>query len=156
MGLSKSRVILDTYSEGPLKGLQNGDRRYSVEFLPNINVGSWHIVDGQKVTFNFPGQRRSCYRCLKVSNECLGRGIAKDCEAAGGVRKLLFDHMKEFWQTINYTPDDSAIRSDILEEDDIMAHQIGGQFTPKRNDENKGVSAMNVWCLKCEMVSKKI
>ena len=139
--VEKSRVILDTYSEGPLKGLQNGDRRYSLEFLPNINVGAWHIVDGQKVTFSFPGQKRSCYRCLRVATECLGKGIAKDCEAAGGQKKLLSDHMREFWSIINYTPDVSTTGSDTLEEDDIIEHQVGGDFTPKRKMENKDAAS---------------
>ena len=131
--VEKTKVILDTYIEGPLKGLQNGDRRYSVEFLPNINVGAWHIIDGQKVTFSFPGQRRSCFRCLKIASECLGNAIAKDCEAAGGARRLLVDHMKEFWQLIKYTPDAVPANQDLSEEDDLIEHQLGGEFTPKRN-----------------------
>ena len=34
--VDKSKVILDTYTERPLKGLQNGDRRYLVEFFHNM------------------------------------------------------------------------------------------------------------------------
>ena len=58
--VERTKVILDTYTEGPLRGLQNGDRRYTLEFFHNLHVGALHIIDGQKVTFSFPGQRRSC------------------------------------------------------------------------------------------------
>ena len=153
--IEKSRVILDTYKDGPLKGLQNGDRRYSIELMPNIHVGSWHILDGQKVTFSFPGQRRSCFRCLKVASECLGNGIAKDCEAAGGLRKLLVDHMKEFWEIIKYTPDSVSMNKDIVEEDDLIEHQLGGEFTPKRNLNNQGVMAARCGALSVKWFPKR-
>ena len=100
--IHKTKVILDTYQEGPLKGLQNGDRRYFVEFFPNIPIGALHVADGQKVTFSYPGQKRSCFRCLNTAYECPGNGFAKACEAAGGSRKLLSLHMQEFWRKIKY------------------------------------------------------
>ena len=103
--IQKTKVILDTYKEGPLFGLQNGDRRYYIEFFPNISIGTLHIVDGQKVTFSYPGQKRSCFRCLNIAHECPGNGIAKDCEAAGGSRKLLSAHMQELWAKIKYSPE---------------------------------------------------
>ena len=130
--VEKTKVILDTYSEGPLKGLQNGDRRYTVEFLPNIPIGAFHIIDGHRVTFSYPGQKRTCYRCLKVAQECLGNGIGKECEASGGEKKLLMSHMQEFWQRINYIPDIMPSSIDSADNLENIEQQIGGAFTPKR------------------------
>ena len=129
--VQRTKVILDVYNEGPLKGLQNGDRRYFVEFSPYVSVGTLHILDGQKVTFTFAGQKRSCFRCLKVSNECLGNGIARECEAAGGQRKLLAVHMQEFWTQIKYSPEEADIPVDLDECQEEIEQQVGGAFTPK-------------------------
>ena len=129
----KTKVVLDTFKEGPLKGLQNGDRKYVVEFFPNISVGTLHIVDGQKVTFSFPGQKRSCFRCLNVSHECPGNGIAKNCEAAGGSRKLLSVHMQEFWTKIKYSPGIPPTTEELAENDDDIELQVGGSFTSEPN-----------------------
>ena len=46
--IHKTKVILDTYQKGPLKGLQNGDRKYFVEFFPNIPIGALHVEMGRK------------------------------------------------------------------------------------------------------------
>ena len=87
------------------------------------------------MTFSFPGQKRSCYSCLKVAHECSGNGIAKDCEAAGGQRKLLSLHMQEFWEKIKYTPD--VLPSRIEEQVDNVEQQVGGIFTPQKIDGMK-------------------
>lgn len=68
--VEKKKVILNTYKEGPLCGFQNGDRKYSLEFRTDITVGPTHVIDGQKVTFSFPGQRRTCFRCFETPNLC--------------------------------------------------------------------------------------
>ena len=129
--IQKTKVILDTYQEGPLKGVQNGDRRYFVEFFPNIPIGALHVVDGQKVTFSYPGQKRSCFRCLNVAHDCPGNGIAKACEAAGGSKKLLSVHMKEFWCKIKYSPELLPSSEQVPDDIDDIQLQIGGSFTPK-------------------------
>jgi len=68
----------------PLKGMKNGDRSYKVEIKPSTSLGSYHVIDGQKVTIKFPGQQQTCARCLKTLQTCKGRGIAKKCEIVGG------------------------------------------------------------------------
>ena len=113
--VEKKKVILDTYKEGPLCGFQNGDRKYSLEFRTDITVGPTHVIDGQKVTFSFPGQRRTCFRCFETPNLCQGRGVAKDCEAAGGVRVMLTDYMTKFWAKIKYKPDKTDLPTDLEE-----------------------------------------
>ena len=151
--IHKTKVILDTYQDGPLKGLQNGDRRYFVEFYPNISIGALHVVDGQKVTFSYPGQKRSCFRCLNIAHSCPGNGIARACEAAGGSRKLLSVHMQEFWSLIKYTPQVLPSSDQVTEDIDEIQLQIGGSFTPKvkpaqahtKNDSNsKRCTAVSV------------
>ena len=129
--IDKKKVILDTYKEGPLSGLQNGDRKYSVEFRTDIVIGPVQVIDGQQVTFSFPGQRRTCFRCFQTPNLCLGKGIARDCEAAGGEKVFLSDYMLKFWNTINYKPGKSELPSDL--EVTEADYQIGGAFTPKQN-----------------------
>ena len=140
--VEKTKVILETFNDGPLKGLQNGDRRYTVEFYPNVNVGTLHIVDGQRVTLSFPGQKRSCYRCLKVSQQCPGHGVAKECEAAGGQRQLLINHMQEFWKSIGYECDTVKDMENFSDDREIIEQQVGGQFTPAK-EVPSGKSANN-------------
>ena len=79
-----SKVIYSVFTEGPLKGIKNGDRNYKIELMPNTNIGSYHVIDGQKVTVRYAGQQQTCARCLKSARECKGSGVARRCEAAGG------------------------------------------------------------------------
>ena len=155
--VEKAKVILDTYREGPLVGIQNGDRRYTVEFRPDILVGTVHIIDGQKVNLSYPGQKRSCFWCLKGNYECPGKGVARDCKAAGGERKLLTEYMVEFWKKINYSPDrksDSDDLDDLAEEAEVIQHQVGGQFTPK-SKPFKEVSGENYGAVSVKWFPKK-
>ena len=59
--------------------------------------------------------------------------MAKECEAAGGSRKLLSTHMKEFWNRIKYLPDTMPVEEDG-ETDNTFQQQVGGSFTSKRKD----------------------
>ena len=43
-------VVYGVFSEGPLKGLRNGDRSFKIEIKPSTNLGSYHVLDGQRVT----------------------------------------------------------------------------------------------------------
>ena len=49
-----NKVIHGVYTEGPLKGLKNGDRSFKLEIKPNENIGTYHLIDGQKVTVRYP------------------------------------------------------------------------------------------------------
>ena len=48
-----TRVIYCTYSEGPLKGLKNGDRSYKMELKVNENIGTYHVLHGTKITLRY-------------------------------------------------------------------------------------------------------
>ena len=76
-----NKVIYGVFSEGPLKGIRNGDRHFKLELTPKTQIGSYHVLDGQKVYLRYPGQQQTCARCLKTAQWCKGRGIAKRCES---------------------------------------------------------------------------
>ena len=42
-----TKVVYGVFSEGPLKGIINGDRSYKLEIKPSTNLGSYHAIDGQ-------------------------------------------------------------------------------------------------------------
>ena len=44
-----TKVVHCVFGDGPLKGFKNGDRCYKMEVKPESNIGSYHILDGNKV-----------------------------------------------------------------------------------------------------------
>ena len=54
-----SKVVHSVFSEGGLKGLRNGDRFYKMEVRPGTDLGSYHIIDGNKITLRYPGQQQT-------------------------------------------------------------------------------------------------
>ena len=147
--VEKKKVIMDTFKEGPLAGIQNRTRKYTIEIRPELAVGTTHFIDGCKVSFNYPGQRKFCFRCFKVDKECLGRGLAKVCEEAGGPKVQFSDYMTEFWKKIKYSPEKNLLTKEIDLEPDFEV-QIGGYFTPRQaaappaNKNNTNYGAVSV------------
>ena len=132
--MEKKKVIMDTFKDGPLSGLQNGTRKYTIELRPDLAIGTTHIIDGQKVNLSYPGQKRFCFRCFKVDRDCPGKGVARDCESEGGERVFLSDHMLGFWKKINFLPDKKELPEDIEDTENVgFEVQVGGHFTPKAN-----------------------
>ena len=133
-----NKVIHEVFTEGPLKGLKNGDRSYKLEIKPNENIGTYHILDGQKVTMRYPGQQQTCARCFETSRMCKGGGIAKRCEEAGGVKVELGDYIIKLWGEIGYVPGKDAELADALEEHgdegDTVSQKLGGTFTPAKQN----------------------
>ena len=41
------RVVYGVFSDGPLRGLKNGDRSFKLELPPGSNIGSYHVLYGQ-------------------------------------------------------------------------------------------------------------
>ena len=140
------KVVYGVYHEGPLKGLKNGDRSYRIEIKPGTNLGSYHVLDGQRVTLRYPGQSQTCARCPKTSMDCKGRGIARKCEAEGGQKQDFVEYITNLWVTIGYSPISGAVRprSSSCESLDDIDLQIGGEFTP-----NKYVSATDKYTGVC-------
>ena len=132
-----SKVVHSTFSEGPLRGLKNGDRSVKMEIKPGMNIPTYHVLFGHKITLRYPGQKQTCARCYQTSQHCMGGGIARKCEAAGGERVEFCDFILGMWENIGYTPQEVEIASLY---DDLGAaeegalgspiQQLGGGFTP--------------------------
>ena len=70
-----------------MRGIKNGDRSYKLEIKPGSNLGSYHLIDGQRVNIRYNGQHQTCARCLETAMNCKGRGVARRCETEGGIKK---------------------------------------------------------------------
>ena len=126
--LVTTKVVHGVYQEGPLKGMKNGDRSYKTEVKLGENIGSYHVLDGSKVSLRYPEQKQTCGRCHETPQNCKGRGIARKCEAEGGVRIEFCDYILGLWKRIGYSPPSGELES--LEDLDHEAEQVGGKFTP--------------------------
>ena len=125
--LVTSKVIYGVFGDGPLQGIRNGDRLYKVELKPSINLGTYHVIDGQKVTARYPGQQQTCARCFGTPQTCPGKGMARRCEQEGGPRTEFTDYIFQLWDKIGYNPGQVELSPDINEEN---VSQDGGRFTP--------------------------
>ena len=111
-----------------LAGKLNGNRSYMVEITKPM--GSFHIIDGEKVSIRYRGQLRTCARCHQPETQCPGKSVAKECTAP---RVLLSCHMQEHWKTVSYVPDRDSDNLEEVEEETMVNVQIG----PKKV-ENEG------------------
>ena len=134
-----TRVVHSTYGEGPLKGLKNGDRSVKMNIKPGTNIPTYHVLFGHKVILRYPGQKQTCARCYKSSQHCMGSGMARRCEAAGGEKNDFSDYVQGMWANVGYTPEEVEVASlyddlGISEELDLGApiQQRGGKFTPPK------------------------
>ena len=97
-----TKVVHGVFSEGTLKGMKNGDRAYKLEAKQGENIGSYHIIDYQKLSLSYAGQQQTCGRCLETSQKCRGRGVAKKCEAEGSTRIEFTDYILGLSKRIGY------------------------------------------------------
>ena len=118
-------MVRPVYSDGPLKGIGNGDRMFKLELRPNSYLGTYHLIDGQKITARYPGQQPTCARCFGSPQSCPGRGMAKRCEQEGGSRNDFREYISQLWESIGYVPSEVELDSDY---EDIC--QTYDQFTP--------------------------
>ena len=126
------KVVYGVYTEGPLKGIKNGDRSYKMEVKPGNNLGSYHAIDGHKVTLRYPGQQQTCARCHQTPQNCKGRGVARRCEAEGGKKVDFIDHILDLWKIIGYSPQNPEAITNIETAEDDLQQQEGGYFTPTK------------------------
>ena len=108
--------------------MRNGDRQYKVEIKPGHNIGSYHLLDGVRVTIRYAGQQPTCGRCHRVATDCKGGGIAKRCEAQGGERVDFKVFIEKLWRDIGYCPDSDQEDFD----EDIDNVELATQFTPPK------------------------
>ena len=128
-----SKVVYGVFNEGPLKGIRNGDRSYKMEIKPGSNLGSYHVIDGQKVTLRYPGQQQTCARCHQTPQSCKGKGVARRCEAEGGLKIEFTDYILGLWRKIGYSPDNLDLSEISKGDPDSISLQDGGNFTPNKS-----------------------
>ena len=130
-----NKVVYGTFGEGPLKGIKNGDRSFKIELKAETNIGTYHAIDGQRVTLRYPGQLQTCARCHQTPIDCKGGAIARRCEAAQGTKVEFSEYILKLWEKIGYAPGEVEMAA-VYDEDteyEESGHnqkQIGGTFTP--------------------------
>ena len=136
--VNTDKVVYGFFQEGPLQGLKNGDRSYKLELKQGSNLGSYHYIDNQKVTMRYIGQQQTCARCFKNPRNCKGRGVAKRCEAEGGMKTEFVDYILDLWKTIGYTPEnqDLEIHNNEADLEESPLIQVGGLFSGQNNHLN--------------------
>ena len=130
-----TKVVYGVYLVGPLKGFRNGDRAYKIEVKPNVNIGTYHVIDGCKVTARYPGQQQTCARCFETPQKCPGKGMARNCEAANGTKVDFCDYIQALWVKIGYSPEKGHLTDQVNEDNDQPENirtQEGGFFTPAK------------------------
>ena len=130
-----NRVVQGVFAEGPLVGFRNGDRSYKLELSPGTNIGTYHAIDGQKVTLRYLGQQQTCARCHETAKHCRGGAMAKKCEAVSGPKVEFTDYIMKLWKEIGYLPgvvEMAAVYDDHGED----SEQVAGNFTPSKKLSN--------------------
>ena len=134
-------VVYAKFDTGPFKGKYNGERKYQVDFTKSSKqMGTFHLIDGNKVRVFYRGNRKTCGRCHKLASDCLGEAVAKNCAAAGGDRVFLSDHMKRLWDEIGFIPTSFALDDSDKSEDDIQ--QAGRDATTITNNSFPSIRNM--------------
>ena len=118
----KEKVVYHVYPGVPgsslCAGKFNGNRSYVMEVTEAM--GSYHIMDGEKVSIRYPGQEWSCARCHQFKHICPGRAVARECTAD---RIMLSEHMARHWTKIGYKPDSSDMHE--VDEETELEVQVG-------------------------------
>ena len=132
-----NKVVYGTFGDGPLKGIKNGDRSYKIEVKAETNIGTYHAIDGQRVTLRYPGQLQTCARCHQTPIDCKGGAIARRCEAAQGAKVEFSEYILKLWEKIGYAPGEvemAAVYDEHTEyeESGNIQQQMGGIFTPPK------------------------
>ena len=105
------------FLEPTITFLNSGNRTYMVEVTKPM--GSYHIIDGEKVSVKYRGQDKTCAKCHKTESVCPGKAMARECTSE---RVLLLAHMKEHWVKVGFRPD-----TQDLNEVDELDFQIGSK-----------------------------
>ena len=124
-----TKFVYAVFGEGPLKGIKNGDRMYKMEIKPNSYLGTYHVIDGQRVTARYPGQQQTCARCFGTPHSCPGKGMARRCEQEGGVKLEFNDYIHQLWLKIGYVPSQVELSPETNSE---HASQESDGFTPTK------------------------
>ena len=77
-----------------LADIFTGNRVVSMKVMKNIP--SYIVIDGKKVKCIYPGQIKTCARCHKTSDICVGMADAGKCDELGGEKRDLLEN----WELI--------------------------------------------------------
>ena len=102
-------------------------------------MGSFHIINGARVTVRYPGQKRTCARCHQTAESCVGGGLATKCEQEGGDRVKLSDVMRHHWNYIQFSPDNFELEFEEDEEVEKVQEDV-----PIRTNHNQAFSPVVV------------
>ena len=127
--VTKNEVIYEKVKEGPFEGLKNGNRKYLVDFTNGTNMGSYHLIDGAKVSIFYPGLKKTCGRCHEVGAVCVGGGIARVCNEKGGRKVRLEQKMLSHWKEIGFEPSNFKLKDVDDDDEDVPVHD-GNNFSP--------------------------
>ena len=75
-------------------------------------MGTFHIIDGNRVKVFYPGNRKTCGRCHQTSDICKGEAIARECEKNGGIRVELTSHMRLLWRKVDFQPSEFNLETE--------------------------------------------
>ena len=103
-----------------------------MEIKPSTSIGSYHVLDGQRVCVRNPGQMQTCARCLQTAQLCKGRGVARKCEAEGGVKADFVNYIQELWQKIGYSVEGEALDSVDENNEKDSVDETAEEFTPQK------------------------
>ena len=86
---------------GLLNSILSGERQVWMEI--DKPIPSYAIIDGRKAKIYHPGQRRTCARCQKTAEHCLGNSNAKLCDERGGDKVAVDIVWKDTLERVGYT-----------------------------------------------------
>ena len=116
-----NNVIYAKFETGPFAGKYNGERKYQVDFSKSrLQMGNYHIIDGNKVRIFYRGNGKTCARCHKLAKNCPGGALAKNCTIAGGEKIMLSDHMKWLWNQVGFIPVNFELDDEDKMDDDVQ------------------------------------
>ena len=140
-------VIYGKFSDGPFKNKFNGERKYQIDFSEKrMPMGTYHIIDGERVKIFYRGNRKTCARCHEFAEVCPGGGSAKDCEDASGPKVALITHMKNLWSKLNFIPANFEVEDEVPIYTADSFPPIVDKGTQRKTDSEKftGISINNL------------
>ena len=84
-------------------------------------MGSFHIIDGEKVSVRYRNQKKTCAKCHLTEDTCPGKAMARNCT---NDHVKLSDHMKSHWEKIKFVPDPAEM-NEVDETEECLEIQVG-------------------------------
>ena len=101
-GTLKGPIKRRTYTEGPLKGIENG----TITALISLEtpIPSYHWLQGKRFEAYHRGMVKTCFWCLEPGEKCknfmLGNGSA--CKASGTQKSSFKNYISNLWNRIGW------------------------------------------------------